>query len=326
MEKEDARIAALVAHLDARQKERATESLERILATLTEFQHRYGNPFDLDLRFIAANSGLNLKRVHKWIKRMTEIGVLEIIRKGSYKGLATSYILHGSARGTHQSISKKSATSTLLEFDYLKQETIQNESLSERFRKSNSSNVVAPLQQSLSSCSYSSFEFANKRCVPLADLEDVDAGNISDIATSDYLLEVLRNVKPVKRSRLNTKRNAYRGQLFVQELWAQCQNEKHNGGRYPYPIHPEVYWLLTHNAPDSEYEIFFGADGKLLPKYRWLWQPPKETRKKCPRCEREGKRRTLRLVMLTEYRFGAIRYQCDACHLLWDLWKEHPVW
>ena len=153
--------------------------------------------------------------------------------------------------------------------------------------------------------------------------------------------------------------NSRLGQAFVNGLWRQCEKEKSNGGQYQYPIHPTIYSILidcderlerfraknaeliANVAPsetfDAEEQIrreyandrindICFDNGRLRPELRWLYQPPKETRKQCPKCTHNGRHRTLRLLMLTSYRFGAIKLHCNLCNGVWDLWRDYPVW
>ena len=333
-------IHALVKHLDRAQQARATISLQAILDCITAGCRRFGNELDIDLRTIASQTNLNLKRVHKWMRRLVELGVLEVVSKGSYKGDATTYLVKGGARGTHLLISKKTEERaqdkqhrvtqlTLHEEDSLEITTETEHAFSSinSFKESNSRNFVAP----------SSY----MRCVPLADLADLPDISEGSVATNEELREQLR-VAPCSSKKWKTRHRETLGQQFVSQLWEQCQNQKVIGGQYQYPIHPDVFPLvyeldkaILEGRPTDAINamitnLCYGADGRLRERFKYLFQPAKETRRKCPACEARGRKRTLRLTMVRSPHgtsFGAIRMKCtcDDCRYIGDVWKEFPA-
>ena len=185
--------------------------------------------------------------------------------------------------------------------------------------------------------SSNSVALSNKlRCVPLADLPDILPDKDWVYRGTDELIERLKSI-PCSTKSWKTRHREELGQQFVNQLWAHCLSEKVRSGRYQYPIHPDVFPLIhaldkaiDNGQPVEEInqqfaDLCYGADGRLRDKYKYLWQSAKDKRRKCPACEAQGKKRTCRLIMLTNSVFGAIRYKCGNCGWLGDVWKEFPV-
>jgi hypothetical protein len=63
---------------------------------LDDLARWYSNRFYVALRKIAYAVGLNLKTVHKWVKRLASCGLISILAKGSWvSDLANSYRCRG---------------------------------------------------------------------------------------------------------------------------------------------------------------------------------------------------------------------------------------
>jgi hypothetical protein len=67
MKEYDEVIQRLTDHLTGQRKETATSSVQTVLAELDKLKSRYGNPFDIDYRTLSDKTGLNLKRIQKWV-------------------------------------------------------------------------------------------------------------------------------------------------------------------------------------------------------------------------------------------------------------------
>lgn len=343
----------LTSRLDRRQKETAQQSVGNILDYLAKVScASKGAPFHVALRTIADKTGLNLKRAKKWVDRLMEIGVLEVWERGAYQRGATVYCL---ARGVH--ISNKYSNSdreSVSNQRLLVRDDCNNEEENTSVNEDSNSDIVydVSLTSKRSLLNGSISTMCTPRALTLDDLDDLEVDETPVVPQKRVrgslaeLDERYKNMTPEERRRedrrVRQKQKAEKGQRLVNQLWSQCRAERAREGKYQYPVHPDVYDLLTHlDAMEDErerydfidkyhpFDRFFAHTGfgaPLAPQYRNLFQPPKETRKRCIRCEAEGRKRTMRLKMAWRNYLGLIFYRCDRCGHVTDLWNEYSPW
>jgi hypothetical protein len=319
-------ISQFTTHLTGKNKALAERTITKLFDSLAGYHLRHGNPFKVDMRRLSEETGINLKRVQKWMRRFVAAGALILHNQGRWLEECSSYSL-GLGWGTVfiKQQETRQTTSRLQGIHYTESGSKDECVLSDTtYCESIPCNCVAVAISPNKSCN----------TVPHPSLDDLDnleeQGSYKD-DLGERLMAVPCDAKEVRRRRRakSARFNDYEARLMLQEMRQQCERERSKKGSYQYPIHPEVYDLLQLGCGDNEDDERWGqivdASGKVRRQYCWLRQPLAASRPRCPECAKSGRQRVCRLYFMRSVRFGAIKYRCGLCGWLGDLWKDFPV-
>lgn len=253
----------------------ARASLKAICNALVQASKNYGNPFTMDYRRIADDVGLSHQKCGKWLDRLEEAQLISIrrgVRNTSscitlYDGVPLSIYSNKSEGATEYGCQ---GVYNLKKVEQTKEESHLVNVNSSSVSLFNSSSCKLPGTHEVSA-QYITYGTPSSYTGLLSDLPDFILSDSDKIKLNqpDPLMVILDSLHPVsskekkaqKRAE-DLERKSRLGEAFQNMLWSQIQTELKSGGRYTYPIHPDVYHLLKHQevrlakAIDDEYAYY----------------------------------------------------------------------